>query len=394
MPEPTVITLTEYERTSLDREALPTAAGEALWRRYGRQVDVAFPDPTTGHRWQLTPRGWAGYIPLTPDLQFALQPKVALSNLFRMLEVAYRLDFNPGEGLVECRSLVEFYERLAALLARHVLDRSRRGLYRSYVPVSEALPYIRGRLDVQHALRRPGRVNQRCTYHNHTTDIEDNQILAWTLGRVARTGLCSERTLPAVRRAYRAVQGAVTVQPLTAERCLNRFYHRLNADYRPMHALCRFFLEQSGPLHPPGDRQMLPFLVDMARLYERFVAEWLATHLSAGLRLEAQERVTIGQSSRLKFDIDLVLYDAAGDRARWVLDTKYKRPAAPANEDIFQVVAYAQAKGCRQAVLVYPAAQVQPLDETIGEIRVRSLTFGLGGDLEQTGRQFLNALTK
>ena len=389
---PNVIELTEYERTTLDRDALPPGVGEALWRGYGRQVNVAFPDPTTAYRWQMTPLGWVGHIPLTPEIQFVLQPKVPLSNLFRMLAHAYRLDPEWLEGLIECQSLAEFYERLALILARRVLDRSRKGLYRSYVPQTEPLPYIRGRLDVAQAVRTPGRVNHDCHFHEHTADIEDNQILVWTLRRIARSGLCSERTLPTIRRAYRALQGLVTVQPFAPEVCLNRLYHRLNNDYEPLHALCRFFLEQSGPTHALGDRAMLPFLVDMARLYELFVAAWLTAHLPDTLRLKVQERVAIGQSRQLKFDIDLVLYEANSGAAWCVLDTKYKAPVSPANDDIFQAVTYAEAKGCRQAVLVYPKPPAHPLDETIGQIRIRSLTFGLDGDLEQAGSRFLAAL--
>ena len=54
--------------------------------------------------------------------------------------------------------------------------------------------------------------------------------------------------------------------PVGADRCVGRTYNRLNADYEPMHALCRFFLENSGPAHARGDRSMLPFLVNMPRL--------------------------------------------------------------------------------------------------------------------------------
>ncbi|MCX7038200.1 MAG: hypothetical protein NT005_03560 [Spirochaetes bacterium] len=43
--------------------------------------------------------------------------------------------------------------------------------------------------------------------------------------------------------------------------------------------MCRFFLESSGPTHEPGGNLMLPFLVDMARLFELFVAEWLQQHI-------------------------------------------------------------------------------------------------------------------
>lgn len=34
------------------------------------------------------------------------------------------------------------------------------------------------------------------------------------------------------------------------------------------------------PPSPPGDRQMLPVLVDMERLFELFVVEWLKQHVS------------------------------------------------------------------------------------------------------------------
>jgi len=50
-------------------------------------------------------------------------------------------------------------------------------------------------------------------------------------------------------------------------------------------------LEHSGSTHHAGDHTMLPFLVDMARLYELFVAEWLKTRLPKGWSVESQERV-------------------------------------------------------------------------------------------------------
>ncbi len=73
-----------------------------------------------------------------------------------------------------------------------------------------------------------------------------------------------------------------------------------------------------------------------------------------------------------------------------MLDTKYKAPDRPANPDIFQVVAYAEVKRCREALLVYPIPV--PFDERLGDIRVRSLTFATAGDLEQAGQAFLAQL--
>ncbi len=389
------IQLTEYEPAWFDSPAIPAEIGEALWRQYGNQVAVEFPSPKTGGRWRLMPQGWVGHIPLSSEFQFALRPKVALENLFRMLEYAYNLrSFYWLDGLVDCQSLAEFYERLAHILAKQVLQRGRRGLYRAYVPHTGRLPYLRGRLDTQHVARSPGQVGLRCRFQEHTADVAENQILAWTLFLIARSGLCSERVLPAVRRAYRALQGEAQLQPYSAQACVGRQYNRLNDDYRPMHALSRFFLEHSGPGHQPGNRQMLPFLVDMARLFELFVAEWLKAHPPGGLRVTAQERVHLGRSQSLHFVIDLVLSSAGSGRPHYVLDTKYKTPDKPSAEDVQQMISYAHTQGCSEAILIYPADLAQPFDAAIRGIRVRSLTFALTGNLEQAGQSFTAQLLR
>jgi 5-methylcytosine-specific restriction enzyme subunit McrC len=130
----------------------------------------------------------------------------------------------------------------------------------------------------------------------------------------------------------------------------------------------------------------------MERLYELFVAEWLKAHPPQDCELNAQEIVDIDHAGTLHFDIDLVLCDVTTGAAHCVLDTKYKSPSAPATDDIAQVVAYAQAKGCHEAVLVYPTYLDKPLDAWVGDIRVRSLTFSLDGDLEQAGQAFVESL--
>lgn len=395
---PRIIELVEYSPVLLARSEIPDAVGEALWHNYETQVAVDFPSPKTGNRWRLTARGWVGHIPLTPDFHFALRPKVQLGNLLRMLEYAYDLkSFRFLEGLFDCQSLEEFYERLADILASRILNRGRQGFYCAYLPKTEYLPYVRGRINVREVISKPWNIKVRCDYDEHTVDIEENQILAWTVWCIARSGLCTERVLPTVRRAYHLLQGLVTLQPKSPQVCVGRQYNRLNEDYRLLHALCRFFLEQMGPSYEMGERPMLPFLVDMARLYERFVAEWLKAHREAallpqGLDIKSQERLYVGEGKDIYFDIDLVLQDVATGGAKYVLDTKYKAPTAPASSDIAQVVAYAEAKGCQEAILVYPIPLVEPLDIRVGRIRIRSLTFSIAGDLEQAGYKFLEDL--
>lgn len=395
---PQIIELTEYVPKLLPRTLLPDAVGEMLWRDYGTQVNVDFPSPKTGDRWRLTAQGWVGHIPLTSDFHIALRPKVKLGNLLGMLEYAYDLkSFRFLEGLVDCQTLLEFYERLADILARRILNRGRQGFYCAYIPKTEHLPYVRGRIDVRQMLTRPWDTKVQCHYEEHTADVEDNQILAWTLWCIARSGLCTERVTPTVRRAYHLLQGLVTSQQCNSRTCIGRQYNRLNEDYRPLHALCRFFLEHIAPSHETGANATLPFLVNMSQLYERFVALWLKAHrekvlLRQALDIQSQERVYLGQGQALYFDIDLVIYNTATGIARYVLDTKYKAASKPATADINQMVAYAEVKGCQEAILIYPTPLAEPLNIKVGSIRVRSLTFSLAGDLEQAGYDFLQNL--
>lgn len=387
------IELKEYSPETFYPYEISESAGELLWRIYSNQVDVDFPSPKTDGRWQLKSKGWVGHIPLQADLNVLLSPKIPLGNLFRMLEYAYRLNsFKFLKGLIKCDSIQDFYERLAKILALRILDRGRKGLYRIYDPIKETLPYIRGKIDTNRLSKKPWAVDLNCHYEDHTADIDENQILGWTLFKIARSGICTERVLPTVRKAYRLIQGFTTLTPHLPASCIRRLYNRLNNDYEPMHALCRFFLEQTGPTHEIGDKSVLPFIVDMARLFELFVAEWLRKNLPENLSLKTQERVDIGKEKIVYFNIDLVIYDNETGNTKYVLDTKYKAPESPNSDDIAKVVAYSEIKNCNEAVLIYPKPLAKPMDEWVGDNRVRTIAFRLDGDLEKSGKLFLQDL--
>jgi 5-methylcytosine-specific restriction enzyme subunit McrC len=388
-----IIELDEFSPKRLLRSELEESVADRLWREYRSQVSLDYPSPKTDGQWQLTAQGWVGYIPLAPDIGISLRPKVKLGNLFRMLEYAYRLrSFNFLEGSFQSQSLPDFFEQLANVLARRILDRGRKGFYRNYENRDEQLPYLRGRINMTHLMQTAWKVNRQCSFQEHTADIDDNGILAWVMFTIAKSGMCSGRVLPTIRRAYHSLQSFVATQSYQPEDCSNRSYSRLNEDYKPMHMLSRFFLENTGPTHMVGNRQMIPFLVNVASLFELFVAEWLRAHLPPSVRVKPQEHVAIGKSEDLYFRIDLVLYDANSDLAIGVLDTKYKGSNKPSSDDIAQVVAYANAKGCKEAFLIYPKTLPLTLDEMVGNVHVRSLSFALDSDLEEAGQVFLNDL--
>ncbi|MCK7536772.1 MAG: hypothetical protein MZV63_40325 [Marinilabiliales bacterium] len=90
--------------------------------------------------------GVVGHIPVTSELSLSLKPKVALKNLFHMLEHAYRLkSLRFLSGLMSRDSLAAYYQQLAKMLAR---ARARAGTEGSSIErmsmIPTGLPYVRG----------------------------------------------------------------------------------------------------------------------------------------------------------------------------------------------------------------------------------------------------------
>lgn len=137
---------------------------------------------------------------------------------------------------------------------------------------------------------------------------------------------------------------------------------------------------------------MLPILVDMERLFELFVVEWMKCNVPKRYLVRGQEHVELKMGQTVSINIDITVEDIQTGDTVLVLDTKYKTPEQPASEDIEQVVAYAAAKDCERAALAYPTTLHRPIAGRWGDIYVESLAFRLNGDIEECGREFLAQL--
>jgi 5-methylcytosine-specific restriction enzyme subunit McrC len=106
-----------------------------------------------------------------------------------------------------------------------------------------------------------------------------------------------------------------------------------------------------------GEEPFFSFLIDMNRLFERYIAQLLARDLPmVGLEVDLQPRLPLDQAGQVPIRPDIVIRQAG--RPILVVDTKYKRLAEGQVEqpDLFQVLAYCRALLIDQAMLIYPAA--------------------------------------
>ena len=311
-----------------------------------------------GHlAYDLRAKGYIGQIRIGTDEFVRVSPKVSVRNLFGMLEVAYHLkSFKFGEGIVDVDALNELYEQLVWIFCRRVLDRLRKGLYRGYIDQAEATTYVRGRLAIESSARllAAGASAVYCEFQEHTSDLPDNQIIAWTVDSLGRASLSRDDVRSLVRLTHRSLAGAATLRPVKSEECIRRLYNRLNDDYQPLHSLCRFFLDSMGPGVNDGERAIMPYTVDMSRLFESFVAEWLRAKGPREYHFGIQHQLKLTGSEPITWDVDILVKNRADDRPIAILDTKYKRSRQSQPADIQQVVAYAVEISCTKSISSLP----------------------------------------
>lgn len=392
----TILDLQEEQDLYLDRDALSSANAEAIYTAYGDQFEVDFPSPINRQRYRLRSKGYVGNFPVNDQVLLRVLPKVPVASLFHMLEYAYDLEsFRLYDSSADTASINDVFETLALVLARRILDRIRRGLHRDYIERQDDLPYVRGRLLFRDSLRQSltGTPRVVCEFDDHTPELEDNHILAWTLHVMRRFPFERDEVQSALRKARQSLRMTVDLNRVNAADCVNRYYHRFNHDYQPMHALCRFFLEQCGPKLDDGERDMMPFSLYMPSLFEAFVARWLEQNLPAQFGLQTQYHARLDDEGHLSFRIDMVIEDRTTGATLAVLDTKYKDATRPSQSDVQQIVAYATRMRTTRAVLIYPATPGGQAF-SVGDVAVSPIGFDLSANTNTPADRFVASLSK
>ena len=386
-----VLELMEAEARLIPKDQLSRETALSIYK--SKEFSLQFPSPINDDRYEIECVSKVGYIPIDSDTIVRVTPKVPIANLFGMLELAYDLQsFKFFDGIVGVESIEEVFENLASILANRVLDRVRRGLHGDYVEYNEEMSVVKGRIDMAKTVQllAVGGAAVQCRFHEHTKDIDDNQILLGTLQIISRLNFRRPDVVSSVNSARRALAGTIELRNLHSSECVLRIYNRLNDDYAPMHGLCRFFLEHAGPGIGRGTSDLIPFVVDMPLLFEAFVAKWLEKHAPNEIKVRGHHKAVLDSNKNLHFDIDIVIEDSATSAPLAVIDTKYKRDGTPQQNDIQQVVAYAVRMGVNKAYLVYPQKLIEPMRATVGHVTVEALSVDLSENIDEG----VNALLK
>lgn len=335
-------------------DALRRVAGNAIEIRPGRRRDT----------WNLKATSYAGAIRVG-DLAVMIRPKIPLENLLYMLS-AGQTDPDFGTSLIGFEE-DELLPALAAFYERLVADTLKRGVLKAYKEHNETLVALRGRIDVPAMLRTGGMpAPVPCRFDELSIDIAENQIL-----RTAAVALATYPDVaPAVRRNLRRAVGALDGVQIVDPRAIPPItLTRLNRYYEPALRMAEVILRSGGVRDRAGTLEASTFLIDMNRLFERFVTVQLRRLLAGKLEVRDQEQHHLDVGRKIPMRPDLVFY-RRGEPVL-VADVKYKLTddGFGRNADYYQLLAYCTSLGLAEGLLIYAAEDAQ-------ERHTRAVTHG------------------
>jgi 5-methylcytosine-specific restriction enzyme subunit McrC len=316
----------------------------------------------------LNPNQFVGVVTLPSQRRLESHPKVPLRNLFYMLAVAFDLPSPFMEQTAKFERLVEILEFVVSYFAELVEKRIDEGLYRSYVEQENNLATIQGRIEFAEDLRRNYVMRHRtyCRYDEFSWDIPENQVIRQVLHLLGGWGFGRELRLRLHGLDAALSEVTPTDLPLSS---LDWFqYNRFNEDYRQIHRFCTLFLEGASLSEESGPFDFQTFLIDMDKLFERFVTQILRKRAGVHTTVEAQVSTHLGLEQKVLMRPDIIVSEEG--TLVLVADCKYKRlePSEFKNHDIYQMLAYCTATQVKRGLLIYPlhAAVIQD------EVKVRN----------------------
>lgn len=289
------------------------------------------------------------------SLQINIRPKVA-----ELQRILFFIGYNSNPAIwrdefVRLGQADGLYPAVAESFVRLVNKALERGVMRGYIPASESISVIRGRIRFQEQITRNyGRpVPIAVEYDDYSMDVAENRTLLLATLRLLGLpdiGIEARRQLTRIR----AILDSITVVSKRNARPKITFT-KLNMRYHDALRLSAVILDNSSFDQKAGPLAVSGFLFDMWKVYEDFVTGAMSMAMMRhGGKPKVQVDHYMDAASTIRFIPDLVWYDDSG-RPIAVVDAKYKveKLKGYPESDLYQMLAYCSALGIKEGHLVY-----------------------------------------
>ena len=205
---------------------------------------------------------------------------IVIKNIYWMLSYAFRVLDQSNYEHVKTEPFEHVVDLLAAILAKGVAQQIKQGLHREYIGKCEALPVIRGRIDMAETIRNRIRCRPEavCAFDELSEDNTLNRILKTTMKALLRTDGVRPERKSELKKNLVFFDGIGELPAL--EIPWNRLhFRRSDRNYRMLVQICAMILDGMIRTTEKGKYRLAAFEEkNMPRLYEDFLLEYYRKH--------------------------------------------------------------------------------------------------------------------
>lgn len=200
---------------------------------------------------------------------------IPIQNIYHMLAYAFQILNEQGYKDIATEPFENTAELMAAILAKGITSQLKRGLGREYLPQTEALSSLRGRINMPESIK--GQTMRRkqmvCTYDEFSVNSTLNRIIKSTVLLLLRSDISAQRK----KQLRKLMVWFGDVEPINLYTVnWNVQYNRNNQTYRMMISVCYLVVKGLLQTTADGSTRLMDFLDEqrMSRLYEKFILEY------------------------------------------------------------------------------------------------------------------------
>ena len=200
---------------------------------------------------------------------------IPVQNIYYMLSYAFQVLNEQGYKDIATEQFDNVAELCAAILSKGISVQLKRGLGKEYIPQTEALSSLRGKIDITESIKTQSLLRKQliCTYDDFTVNSYLNRILKSTMELLLHADISKARKKELRKlMIYFADVDVLDVHTIN----WNIRYDRNNQTYRMLISICYLVVKGLLQSNTDGSTRLMEFIDEqrMCRLYEKFILEY------------------------------------------------------------------------------------------------------------------------
>lgn len=277
--------------------------------------------------------------------------------LIYMLSVVNDLKIDPSTpAFLKTKniSLMDFFIKMFIKETHTIIHK---GLLKKYRQIDKNSSFIKGKILFQENIKRNLLNKEKCFVRMSTYDYQNiyNAILKTAITILRSTYFLQKSTYDELNNLNLFLENIKSIAAKKIEWSYLS-YNRKNDHYKKALNLARLIIENSTPEIRAGKNEIIAFLFDMNKLFEKFIAKQClrASKEMTDVKVHSQNKKTFWKSQTIKPDLVFQL-----NKENRIADTKWKLvKSEPSSEDLRQMYVYNIYWQSCMAFLIYPSQEI------------------------------------